>query len=92
MARPLRIKFDEALYHITARGNRRERIFESDADRARFLEIVARSLERFSGEVHAYVLLSNHFHLLVRTKRDNLSRWMHRVMVTYIGKGLAVGD
>jgi REP element-mobilizing transposase RayT len=71
MARHLRLEFDEALYHITARGNRRERIFESDADRARFLEIVARSLERFSVEVHAYVLLSNHFHLLVRTKRGS---------------------
>jgi REP element-mobilizing transposase RayT len=44
MARPLRIQFDEALYHITARGNRRERIFESDADRVRLLEIIARSL------------------------------------------------
>jgi REP element-mobilizing transposase RayT len=83
MARPLRIEFEEALYHITARGNRRERIFASDADRARFLEIVARSLPRFGVEVHAYVLLPNHFHLLARTKRANLSRWMHWVMVSY---------
>ena len=83
MARPLRIEFEEALYHITARGNRRERIFASDADRARFLEIMARSLPRFGVEVHAYVLLPNHFHLLVRTRRANLSRWMHWVMVTY---------
>jgi REP element-mobilizing transposase RayT len=86
MVRPLRIEFDEALYHVTARGNRRERIFESDADRARFLEIVARSPERFSVEVHAYVLLSNHFHLLVRTKRGNLSSWMHRVMRGALGR------
>jgi len=83
MARPLRIEFEDALYHITARGNRRERIFASDVDRARFLEIVARSLARFGVEVHAYVLLPNHFHLLVRTRRANLSRWMHAVMVTY---------
>ena len=83
MARPLRIQFDEALYHITARGNRRERIFESDADRVRLLESIARSLARFGVEVHAYALLPNHFHLLVRTKRANLSRWMHWVMVTY---------
>ena len=66
MARPLRIEFEGALYHITARGNRRERIFASDADRARFLEIIARSLRRFGVEVHAYVLLPNHFHFLVR--------------------------
>jgi REP element-mobilizing transposase RayT len=83
MARPLRIEFEEALYHITARGNRRERVFASDVDRARFLEIVARSLPRFGVEVHAYVLLPNHFHLLVRTRRANLSRWMHWIMVTY---------
>lgn len=83
MARPLRIEFEEALYHITARGNRRERIFASEADRARFLEIVARSLPRFEVELHAYVLLPNHFHLLARTRRANLSRWMHWVLVSY---------
>lgn len=83
MARPLRLEFADALYHLTARGNRRERIFASDADRARFLEILARSLARFEVEVHAYVLLPNHFHLLVRTRRANLSRWMHWVMVSY---------
>jgi putative transposase len=83
MARPLRLEFEDAIYHITARGNRRERIFASDADRARFLEILARSLPRFEVELHAYVLLSNHFHLLVRTRRANLSRWMHWLMVTY---------
>lgn len=84
MARPLRIQYDEALYHITARGNRRERIFESDADRVRLLESIARSLARFGVEMNAYALLPNHFHLLVRTKRANLSRWMHWVMVTYM--------
>ena len=83
MARPLRLEFEDAIYHITARGNRRERIFASDADRARFLELLARSLERFEVELHAYVLLPNHFHLLARTRRANLSRWMHWVMVTY---------
>jgi REP element-mobilizing transposase RayT len=83
MARPLRIEFEEALYHITARGNRRGRIFAGDADRVRFLEIVARSVPRFGVEMHAYVLLPNHFHLLARTKRANLSRWMHWVMVSY---------
>ena len=82
MARPLRLEFEEAIYHITARGNRRERIFASDADRTRFLEILARSLARFEVELHAYVLLPNHFHLLVRTRRANLSRWMHRLSLS----------
>jgi putative transposase len=70
MVRPLRVEFEEALYHITARSNRRERIFASDANRAQFLEIVARSLPRFCVEVHAYVLLPNHFCLLVKTRRS----------------------
>lgn len=83
MARPLRLEFEDALYHISARGNRRERIFASDVDRERFLETLARSLGRFEVELHAYVLLGNHFHLLVRTRRANLSRWMHWVMVSY---------
>jgi putative transposase len=83
MARPLRLEFEDALYHISARGNRRERIFASDADRAHFLEILVRSLARFEVELHAYVLLPNHFHLLVRTRRANLSRWMHWVLVSY---------
>lgn len=83
MARPLRLEFEGATYHITARGNRRERIFASDQDRARFLATVSRSLGRFEVEVHACVLLSNHFHLLVRTRRANLGRWMHWVMVSY---------
>ena len=83
MARPLRLEFEGAIYHITARGNRLERIFASDADRARFLEILSRSLPRFEVEFHGYVLLPNHFHLLARTRRANLSRWMHWLMVTY---------
>ena len=83
MARPLRLEFEDALYHITARGNRREHIFASDADRMRFLEIMGCSLGRFDVEVHAYVLLPNHFHLLARTRRANLSRLMHSMMVTY---------
>ena len=83
MVRPLRIEFEEAIYHLTARGNRRERIFAGDADRAHFLKLLARSLPRYEVELHAYVLLPNHFHLLVRTKRANLSRWMHWVMVAY---------
>jgi hypothetical protein len=51
MARPLRLEFEDAIYHITARGNRRERIYASDADRARFCEILARSLPPFEVEV-----------------------------------------
>ena len=83
MARPLRLEFEDAVYHIAARGNRRERIFTSDGDRAQFLTLLSRSLRRYEGQVHAYVLLGNHFHLLVGTPRANLSRWMHWLMVSY---------
>ncbi len=55
MARALRLEFEGAIYHITARGNRREPVFASDADRARFLGIAADSLPRFAVELHAYV-------------------------------------
>ncbi len=75
MARPLRVEFDGALYHLTARGNRRAAIFEDDADRARFLELLARSLARFEDVLHAFVLMDNHFHLLAQTRRANLSCW-----------------
>ncbi|SRR6266567_204578 len=83
MARPLRLEFAGAVYHLSARGNRREPIFADDPDRARFLELVAHSLARFQIELHAYVLLPNHFHLLAQTRRANLSRWMHWLMVSY---------
>jgi len=85
MARPLRVEFEGALYHVTARGNRREAIFASDGDRERFLELLVRALGRFEVELHGFVLLSNHFHLLARTRRANLSRWMHWLMVSYTG-------
>jgi REP-associated tyrosine transposase len=83
MARSLRLEFEGAIYHVTARGNRREPIFADDRDRAHFLELVAQSLVRYQVELHAYVLLTNHFHLLARTQRANLSRWMHWLLVSY---------
>ena len=83
MARPLRLEFEDAVYHITARGNRRAQIFAGVGDREQFLALLVRSLPRYQGQVHAYVLLGNHFHLLVRTRRANLSRWMHWLMVAY---------
>jgi putative transposase len=83
MARPLRLEFEGAIYHLTARGNRREAIFLDDGDRERFLELVGKSVTRYEVEVHGYVLLGNHFHLLARTQRPNLSRWMHWLLVSY---------
>ncbi len=83
MARALRLEFEGALYHICARGNRREAIFAGDRDRICFLKLIEQSLARYDVELHAYVLLPNHFHLLARTRRANLSRWMHWLSASY---------
>jgi len=63
VARPLRIEFNGALYHVTSRGDRREAIYEDDEDRERFLEVLSEVVERFNWLCHAYCLMSNHYHL-----------------------------
>jgi REP element-mobilizing transposase RayT len=83
MARPLRIEYAGAWYHVTSRGNERREIFRDDKDRMRFLEALRESIERFKVEVHCYVLMSNHFHFLLRTREANLSRFMQRFNTAY---------
>jgi putative transposase len=63
MARPLRLEFEGALWHVFARGNNYENIFRDDADRLRFLEILAATVIRFGWKLVAWVLMSNHYHL-----------------------------
>src|SRR6267378_53201 len=82
MARPLRILLAGGWYHVSSRGNRREALFVNDADRRRFLGLVAQLPERFGLEVHAFVLMDNHYHLLVRTPQPNLSHAMRWVNVS----------
>jgi putative transposase len=84
MARPLRIEYPNAWYHVTCRGNQRIRIFEDDKDRKRFLKALEESVEVLNVEVHCYVLMSNHFHFLVKTLEGNLSRFMQRFNTAYI--------
>src|SRR2546422_10640165 len=83
MARPLRIEFEDALYHLCARGNERQRIFRDERDRAQFAELLERSRARYRVAVLAFVLMGNHFHLIAQTHRPNLARWMHWLMVSY---------
>ena len=78
MPRPPRIDFPDALYHVTSRGNGRQVIFWSDADRERFLGQLADNLRVAGAVLYAYVLMDNHIHLLVRTPRANPSRFMQR--------------
>ncbi|MDF0676357.1 MAG: transposase [Nitrospira sp.] len=79
MARPLRIEFPGALYHVTARGNARQDIFLDDEDRQRFLGVLAHVVSRFHLRLHAYCLMDNHFHLVVETPEGNLSKAMRQL-------------
>ena len=83
MARPLRIEFCGALYHVTSRGDRREPIFEDDTDRQTFLAILAEGVERFNWLCHAYCLMTNHYHLVVETPQGNLSKGMRQLNGVY---------
>ncbi|MGA9423350.1 MAG: transposase [Rhodanobacteraceae bacterium] len=83
MARPLRIEFAGALYHITSRGDRREDIYLDDADRAGFLDVFAEVCDRFNWACHAYCLMSNHYHLLVETNAPTLGKGMRQLNGVY---------
>ena len=83
MARPLRIEYPGAIYHITSRGNARERIYLKDEDYNRFLDCLCLVVKRFNWILHAYCLMSNHYHLLIETHEGNLSRGMRQLNGTY---------
>ncbi len=79
MSRPIRIEFSGAFYHVTARGNRRESIFDDDIDREKFLEINGQVIEDFNWICHAYCLMTNHYHLVIETPDGNLSKGMRQL-------------
>jgi len=79
MARPLRIEFPGAIYHVTRRGNARLPIYEDDADRRDFLDLLGGVVERFHWLCHGYCLMDNHYHLLVETPEGNLSAGMRQL-------------
>jgi REP element-mobilizing transposase RayT len=83
MARALRIERAGGRYHVTARGNERKAIYRRDRDRGHFLELLGQLPERFGARVHAYVLMENHFHLLLETPEANLSTTMQWLNVSY---------
>ena len=76
MARPLRIEFPGAVYHVATRGSRREDIFVDDEDRQALLEVVAQALSRFDAQALAYCLMGNHYHFVLHTRQANLSLLM----------------
>ena len=73
MARPLRIEFAGALYHITSRGDGQDEIFLGGEDRGLWLNILGHICERFNWVVHAYCQMGNHYHILIETPDGNLS-------------------
>lgn len=83
MARPLRLEFCGALYHLTSRGDRQEPIFLADADRKLFLELVGKEIKQQGWICYAYCLMDNHYHLLIETPEPNLVRGMRRLNGVY---------
>jgi len=83
MARPLRIEFPGAIYHVTSRGDRREPIFLDDDDRTALLDVVAQAMTRMDAQVLAYCLMGNHYHFVLHTGQANLSLLMRHVNGVY---------
>jgi putative transposase len=83
MARPLRLEFPGALYHVTSRGDGREDIYLSDDDRIAWLTVLGRVCVRFNWVCHAYCLMTNHYHIVIETPDANLSRGMRQLNGVY---------
>jgi putative transposase len=83
MARPLRIEYPGAFYHIINRGNAGESIYADNKDRYTFLEYLERAVERFTIVIHAYCLMTTHYHLIVETPNANISNAIQWINVSY---------
>lgn len=83
MARPLRIEYPGAFYHITARGNERKDIFRDERDRERFLAYLETAVVRYKAVIHVYCLMNNHYHLLMSTPGGNLSQIVRHINGAY---------
>ncbi|MDP6635716.1 MAG: transposase [Phycisphaerae bacterium] len=83
MARPLRVEYEGAIYHVTVRGNDRRNIFLDDRGRRRFLDRLADCVEAHEVRLYMFCLMGNHFHLMLETPAGNLSEFMHRLQTAY---------
>lgn len=86
MARPLRIEYPGALYHVTSRGNARQKIFKTDKDHSYFIELLGTIADRFRWLCYAYCLMDNHYHLVIETREANLARGMRQLNGVYTQK------
>lgn len=83
MARPLRIQYPDAFYHVTSRGNERKAVYKSQRDREKFLSYLESATDRYEAVIHVYCLMDNHYHLLLETPAGNLSQIMHHINGAY---------
>jgi len=83
VARPSRIEYEGAFYHITARGNERRRIFFAKGDYDKFKEYLLEAREKFGYRLHCYVLMGNHYHLVIETPNGNMNKVLHYVNGSY---------
>ncbi len=83
MGRPLRITYEGAHYHVTSRGNEQKEIFKSRRDREQFLSYLESSVTRYGARIHAYCLMTNHYHLLLETPEGNLPQIMQHINGAY---------
>ncbi len=83
MARPLRIEYEGAIYHVTARGNERSKIFFTKRDYQRFRDYITEAKSKFGFKLHSYVLMTNHYHLIIETPHGNLGKIMHYLNGSY---------
>lgn len=83
MARPLRIEYAGALYHVTSRGDRREAIYRDDDDRLIWLDVFSQVCSRFLWRCHAWCLMDNHYHIVIETAEGNLSQGMRQLNGVY---------
>jgi putative transposase len=83
VARPIRIEYDGAVYHVTSRGNARKRIYRDDTDRLKFLDLLREVNQKYNWLCHAYCLMDNHYHLIIETPDGNLSKGMRQLNGLY---------
>ncbi len=83
MPRPLRVEYEGACYHVTSRGDRREPIFVDDQDRERFVLTLAKACAKTLWQVHAWCLMTNHFHAVIETPQPNLGAGMKWLLGAY---------
>ncbi len=83
MARPLRIEYDGAFYHVTARGNEGNHIYRDEGDYQKFLGILAELLQRYNVIIYGYVLMWNHYHILIEAQKSNITKAMNYLNATH---------